>query len=191
MIAHNSLLKMPVKRGTRFASRNDCRFYNFPKGDGFKTVLRYDITVKILKHFYFAFILHSPEVKTKKSSTKSSKKKSDDVNTSLPESDHFFRDEDYEEEKSAPIDPTGSESPRTSALRAMGGEAAQGVIEIMQQGGGEQVTYDAPYEGLTTISEENELEKSQQLSVAPSITITQVCVSRTFVKKFITPMSGI
>ena len=43
MIAHNSLLKTHVKRGTIFASRNDCRFYDFPKGDGFKTVLRLNL----------------------------------------------------------------------------------------------------------------------------------------------------
>ena len=40
MIAHNILLKMRVKRGTRFASRDDCRFYDFSKGDDFKAVLR-------------------------------------------------------------------------------------------------------------------------------------------------------
>ena len=38
---------MRVKHGTRFASRNDCRFYDFPKGDGFKTVLRNAFTVII------------------------------------------------------------------------------------------------------------------------------------------------
>ena len=53
MIAHNSLLKMRVKRGTRSASRNDCRFYDFPKGDDFKTVLR-------LRYYRnkFVFLLH-------------------------------------------------------------------------------------------------------------------------------------
>ena len=50
MIAHNSLLKTHVKRGTIFAPRNDYRFYDFPKGDGFKTVLRYAITVIRLKN---------------------------------------------------------------------------------------------------------------------------------------------
>ena len=45
MIAHNSLLKGRVKRGTNFVSRNDCRFYDFLKGDGFKTVLAFAITV--------------------------------------------------------------------------------------------------------------------------------------------------
>ena len=40
MIALNSFLKMRVKRGIRFASRNDCRIYDFSKGDDFKTVLR-------------------------------------------------------------------------------------------------------------------------------------------------------
>lgn len=125
---------------------------------------------------------HSPEVKPKRSSFRSSKKQKettqpDDVNntsSSLPEEDHLDSDADYEEEQpAAPIDQAGSESPRTSALRAMGGEAAQGVIDYMNTQG-EQVTYEPPHEGLTTISEENELEKSQQLSVAPTITITQV-----------------
>lgn len=119
-------------------------------------------------------------MKPKRSSFKSSKKqdgKSDDINTSLREEDPLDYDDDEEQQVAIP-DQTGSESPRTSALRAMGGEAAQNVIDYMTntQQGGEQVTYDAPHEGLTTISEEGELEKSQQLSFdAPTITITQVC----------------
>ena len=94
--------------------------------------------------------------------------------SSSPEEHHS----DNDDEEQALSDQSGSESPRTSALRAMGGEAAQGVINYMMNTQGEQPTYDPPHEGLTTISEESEMEKSlpkQQQRHGPTITITQVC----------------
>lgn len=85
-----------------------------------------------------------------------------------------------EEEQQTVEDTTGSESPRTSALRAMGGDAAANVIDIMMNQN--ELEYYHSSDGLHTINEENELESSgsvstQQHTIAsthpPSITITQ------------------
>ena len=65
----------------------------------------------------------------------------------------------------------GSESPRTSALRAMGVHATN-VIDIMQSRDGETPIYMPPQESLTPIAEENELESSGSMKYAiPAITI--------------------
>lgn len=100
------------------------------------------------------------------------------------EDDDDDEDDEQVEEKSGgenqdteEIDPSGSESPRTSALRAMGGNAAQEVINMMNRQ--EQQAYVPPSEGLSTISEEHELESSASVasrpqSIAPSITVTSV-----------------
>uniref|UniRef100_A0A7M5UU22 Uncharacterized protein n=1 Tax=Clytia hemisphaerica TaxID=252671 RepID=A0A7M5UU22_9CNID len=118
-----------------------------------------------------------PEAKPKKSSSGSFKLKNitqgKSDTSSVPEEE--FSD-DETEQPAAELDRSGSESPRTSALRAMGGDAAQGVINMMNEQT-EQTTFEAPYEGLTTISEENEIMNSVEIqrapSMAPSITITQ------------------
>lgn len=92
--------------------------------------------------------------------------------------------EEEEEEVSEPesenqeiTDTTGSESPRTSALRAMGGAAAANVIDMMTPKN--EPAYFHSSDGLHTIDEENELESSGSvskptgaMSMAPSITIT-------------------
>ncbi|XP_057306003.1 uncharacterized protein LOC130644420 isoform X3 [Hydractinia symbiolongicarpus] len=65
----------------------------------------------------------------------------------------------------------GSESPRTSALRAMGVHAA-GVVDMMQNRDAEQQPeYSPPQESLSPISEENELDSSgsQKMSYEPSV----------------------
>jgi hypothetical protein len=82
------------------------------------------------------------------------------------------------------LDRSGSESPRTSALRAMGGDAAQEVIDMMNDQ--EEQAYEPQSEGLTTISEEHELESSgsvvsrPQSTTAPNITVTSVMLFSVF-----------
>ena len=80
--------------------------------------------------------------------------------------------DDFEEEIQPELKETndGSESPRTSALRAMGVHASN-VIDIMQTKESEPV-FSTPQESLSPIEEENELESSgsmKRLATLPTI----------------------
>ena len=131
--------------------------------------------------------VHSPEIKPKKSSGSFKKQKGKDtLEEEIHRSDSDSEDESPTGEEQGTDNLSGSESPRTSALRAMGGVAAQGVIDYMNKQSDEEKqhpSFEPPQDSLTTISEESELEsslpkpKQQQpptMTAAPTITVTQV-----------------
>lgn len=133
----------------------------------------------------FLFTPFSPEepVKKEKKEKRPSKKEKQQQHGGEEEVDDNSEGESEQQEIE---DTTGSESPRTSALRAMGGAAAASVIDTMTQK--TEPSYFPSSDGLHTITEENELEssgsiskQSETVSMAPSITITTAVSHATFI----------
>ena len=129
----------------------------------------------------FLSFVFSPEEEPEKEKKSKKQSKKEEVVEEDVENDHS------EEEEEKTEDTSGSESPRTSALRAMGGNAAANIIDMMSQQ--PEIPYYPSSDGLHTITEENELESSGSLSrppetvsMAPSITITTPVIHSLVVK---------